>query len=151
MPDFRFKANHQETYKVVEDVFAQTRILRRQMELEPGRWRFVVFGRHPQEGTVVREGCAVHLRVEDGLVYLATLADPDHVGTRGMPIEEFAHGDIPDELRDLEIYQIDPVRPLKVLDKKTLPFSSHIEDEILESFAEKNITSRLLATWKKSA
>ena len=139
MPDFRIKAHHRETYKVVEEVFAQTRILRRQMELELGRWSFVVFGRHPQEGTIVREGCAVHLRVENGLLYLAAVGNPDDVGLRGMPIEEFAHGDIPDELRDLEIYQVDPVRPLKIFEKKTIPFSERVEDDILERFAEKNI------------
>ena len=139
MPDFRIKARQKETYDIVEEVFARTRILRRQVELEVGRWSFVVFGQHPQEGTIVREGCAVHLRIENGLVYLATVGNPDDLGTRGMPIEEFAQGDIPDELRDLEIYQVDPVRPLKIFEKRTLPFSAHIEDEILEQFEEKNI------------
>ena len=56
-----------------------------------------------------------------------------------MSIADFAQGDIPDELRDLEIYQVDPVRPLKIFEKRTLPFSAHIEDEILEQFEEKNI------------
>ena len=139
MPDFRIRALHQETYNIVEKVFAQTRILRRQLELELGRWSVVVFGPHRRGGTVLREGCAVHLRVENALVYLATLGDPDYVGYKGMPIEEFAQGDFPDELKDLEIYHIDPVRPLKVFDKRTLPPSSRVRDEILELFEEKNI------------
>ncbi len=139
MPDFRLRADRQETYRIVEEVFAQTRILRRQLELELGRWSFVVFGPHSQEGTVVREGCAVHFRVDNVLVYLATVGNPEDVGIRGMPIEEFARGDIPHELKDLDIYQIDPVRPLKIYDKRSMPLSDHIQDDILGQFAGRNI------------
>lgn len=139
MPNFRIKADRQETIDIVEEVFAQTKILKRQIELELGRWNFVVFGQHEARDTILREGCAVHLRLDNSLVYIATLGDPDKIGMRGMPIEEFAHGDIPDELRDLEIYQIDPVRPLKVFDKRTLPPALDVRELILKEFEAKNV------------
>ena len=139
MPKFRLKAEHQETYQLVEEVLCHTHILRRQLELELGRWSFVVFGPQGNLGTILREGCAVHLRVENALVYVAAVGNPEEVGMKGMPIEEFAHGDIPDELRDLEIFQIDPVRPLKVFDKRTLPASPDVRDLVLEQFEDKNI------------
>lgn len=139
MPQFRLRVEHAETFDLIERVFDETRIIKREKELELGRWRFVVFGRQGTEGTVVREGCAMHLAVDDRLVYVATLGDPEILGVRGMPLEEFARGDIPDELRDLEIYHIDPVRPLKISEKRTLPSDPAVRDMIIEEFQQRNI------------
>jgi len=139
MPNFKLKAEDWETYQRVQEIFEQTRILKRQLELEIGRWSFVVYGPQGNDHTIVREGCAVHLQVDSALLYVATVGDPDHVGMRGMPIEEFAQGDIPFELRGLEIFHIDPVRPLKVFEKRKGPLLSDAEEIIMEEFQDKNI------------
>ena len=124
---------------VVKEVFEQTKILKRQLELELGRWSFVVFGPQGNESTIIREGCAVHLRVDNGLVYIAAVGNPDDIGVRGMPIEEFAQGDIPPELKGLEIYHIDPLRPLKIFEKRKGPPFPEAPEVILEEYRDKNI------------
>jgi len=139
MPQFRLRAEHAETFELIGKVFSEKQIIKRELERELGRWRFVVFGRQGNEGMILREGCAMHLAVDDALVYIATLGDPEMLGMRGMPIEEFARGDIPDELRDLEIFHIDPVRPLKIYEKRKLPSAPTVRDMILEEFQPKNI------------
>ena len=139
MPDFKLKAEHLETYQKVEEIFQKSRILKRQLELELGRWNFVVFGPQGKEHTIIREGSAVHMKVKDGLVYIAAVGNPDEVGSRGMPIKEFAQGDIPAELWDLEVYQIDPLRPLRIFDKRKGPHPSEASERIVEEFQEKNI------------
>lgn len=139
MPKFKLKAEDWATYQKVEEIFRQTRILKRQLELEVGRWSFVVFGPQDDEHTIIREGCAVHLQVENALVYIAAVGNPAMVGSGGMPIEEFAQGDIPPELRGLEIYHIDPVRPLRVFEKRKGPLASKAAEIILEEYQDKNI------------
>jgi len=139
MPDFKLKTEHRETYQKVEEIFEQSRILKRQLELELGRWNFVVFGPQGNEHTIIREGSAVHMRVNEALLYIATLGNPEEVGMRGMPIGEFAQGDVPMELRDLEIYQIDPLRPLTIFDKRKGPHPSEATERIMEEFQDKNI------------
>ena len=139
MPDFKLKAETQETYQKVQEIFEQSQIHKRQLELEPGRWNFVVFGPQGKERTIVREGCAIHMRVNNSLVYLATMGNPDEVGTRGMPIEEFAQEEIPPELMGLEIYRIDPVRPLTITEKRNGPSPSEAKEAILEEFRDKNV------------
>lgn len=127
-----------ETRQKVEEVFEQTRILQRQIELEPGRWSFVVFGAQGKEHTIIREGCAVHLRIHDSLVYIATVGDPGEVGERGMPIEEFAQEEISPDLRGLEIYQVDPFRPLTIYEKRKGPSPAIASETIVEEFRDKN-------------
>jgi len=139
MPKFKLKAEDWEVYRKVQEIFDQSQILKRQMELELGRWNFVVFGPQGEEQTIIREGCAVHLRVENALVYVATVGNPDEVGTGGMPIEEFAQGDVPSELKGLEIYQIDPLRPLRILDKRKGPPPSEAAEAVMEEFRDKNV------------
>jgi hypothetical protein len=139
MPDFKLRTGNWNTYRKVKEVFEQTRILKRQLELELGRWSFVVFGPQGNESTIIREGCAVHLRVDNALVYIATVGNPDDIGVRGMPIEEFAQGDIPPELEGLEIYHIDPLRPLKVFEKRKGPPFPEAAEVILEEYRDKNI------------
>lgn len=139
MPNFTLKAQRSETYRKVREVFERSRILKRELELELGRWRFVVFGPQDDRHTIIREGCAVHLQVQQALLYVAALGDPEQIGSRGVPIEEFAQGDIPPELRDLEIYQIDPLRPLVVLDKRTGPVPSEAAERVLEEYHDRNI------------
>jgi len=79
------------------------------------------------------------LRVETALVYVASVGNPDEVGAGGMPIEEFAQGDVPSELQGLEIYQIDPLRPLKILDKRQGPPPSEAAEAVMEEFRDKNV------------
>ena len=139
MPDFKLRTGNWNTYRKVKEVFEQTRILKRQLELELGRWSFVVFGPQGNESTIIREGCAVHLRVDNALVYIAAVGNPDDIGVRGMPIEEFAQGDIPPELKGLEIYHIDPLRPLKIFEKRKGPPFPEATEVILEEYRDKNI------------
>jgi len=139
MPKFKLKAEDWEIYQKVQEIFKQSQVLKRQLELELGRWNFVVFGPKGKEKTIIREGCAVHLRIDNALVYVATMGSPDEVGARGMPIEEFAQGDIPSELKGLEIYQIDPLRPLKIFDKRSGPPPSEAAEAVMEEFRDKNI------------
>jgi len=140
MSDFRLKAEYLATYKKVQEIFDQSRILKRQLELELGKWNFVVFGpQNEEESTIIREGLAVHLQVNQGLVYIATVGNPEETGIRGMPIEEFAQGDIPPEIRDLEIYHIEPFRPLTILEKRKGPPPQIAEEIILDEFKDKNV------------
>ena len=139
MPNFKLKTESREIYRKVKEVFEKTRILKRQLELELGRWSFVVFGPQSNDHTIVREGCAVHLRIDNALVYVATVGNPQEVGGGGMPIEEFAQGDIPPELKGLEIYHIDPLRPLKVFEKRKGPPPGEAAETILEELQDKNI------------
>jgi len=138
MPNLKIHAEDWESYQKVEEIFEQTRILKRQLELDVGRWSFVVFGPKGPEHTVVREGCAIHLKIDDSLIYIAAVGDPDKVGERGMPIEEFAQEKLPPELNGLEIFQIDPVRPLNIYEKWTGPHPSEAVESILENFKDKN-------------
>lgn len=139
MPDFKLKVKNWETFQKVQEVFEQSRILKRQLELELGCWNFVVFGPQGKEHTIIREGCAIHMRVNNTLIYVATVGNPEEIGARGMPIEEFAQGDIPPELKGLEIYQIDPLRPLKIFEKRKGPSPSEATELIMEEFRDKNI------------
>lgn len=139
MPNFTLRAERTETYRKVVEVFERSRILKRELELELGRWSFVVFGPQDNRHTIIREGCAVHLQLHQALLYVAALGHPEQIGARGVPIEEFAQGDIPPELRDLEIYQIDPLRPLMVLDKRTGPLPSEAAERVLEEYHDRNI------------
>jgi hypothetical protein len=139
MPNFTLRAESNETYRKVLEVFERSRILKRELELALGRWSFVVFGPQGDQHTIVREGCAVHLQVHDTLLYVAALGHPELIGARGIPIAEFAQGDIPPELRDLEIYQIDPLRPLMVFEKRKGPLPSEAADKILEEYHDRNI------------
>ncbi len=139
MPKFKLKAEDWEVYQKAQEIFEKSQILKRQLELELGRWNFVVFGPRGEEQTIIREGCAVHLRIENALVYVAAVGNPDEVGSGGMPIEEFAQGDVPSELKGLEIYHIDPLRPLKILDKRQGPPPSEAAEAVMEEFRDKNV------------
>ncbi len=81
------------------------------------------------------------MRVNDALVYIATLGNPEEVGMRGMPIREFAQGDVPMELRDLEIYQIDPLRPLTILINERDPTLRKLPKESWRNFRIKMLRS----------
>ena len=63
MPKFKLKAEDWEVYQKAQEIFDKSQVLKRQMELELGRWNFVVFGPQGEEHTIIREGCAVHLRI----------------------------------------------------------------------------------------
>ena len=139
MPKFKLKAEDWEVYQKAQEIFEKSQILKRQLELELGRWNFVVFGPRGEEQTIIREGCAVHLRIENAVVYVAAVGNPDEVGSGGMPIEEFAQGDVPSELKGLEIYHIDPLRPLKILDKRQGPPPSEAAEAVMEEFRDKNV------------
>ena len=139
MPHFELRAEDRVIHEKVEDIIRHTKVLKRQLDLEVGRWSFVVFGPHDDGHTIVREGCALHLRIESGLVYVAAMGDPEVLGVGGMPIEEFAQGDIPPELKGLEIYHIDPVRPLTIFDKRKGPPASEAAETILDEYQDKNI------------
>ncbi|MCX8011644.1 MAG: hypothetical protein N3A64_00605 [Desulfobacterota bacterium] len=61
----------------------------------------MVLGHQDEENIIIRQGLAIHLRVNQALIYMATVGDPDETGIKGMPIEEFTQGDIPPELREI--------------------------------------------------
>jgi len=139
MPKFKLKAEDWGVYQKVQEIFDQSQILKRQLELELGRWNFVVFGPQSKEQTIIREGCAIHLRIENALVYVAAVGNPAEIGAGGMPIEDFAQGDVPAELKGLEIYHIDPLRPLQIFDKRKGPPPSEAAEAVMEEFRDKNV------------
>ncbi len=118
MPRFHLNIKDRRLHDIAVAVFEETVILKRQERLTPGRWDFAVFGPDKDE-TVLREGHADQAMIHRAPVYIASLSKLRAM-QGGVPIGEFIGEDVPDEYRDLEIVQVDPLRPLTISRKLTL-------------------------------
>lgn len=143
MPKIELQPKDRKMLEKVKKVAEDTKIVQRQLDLTCGHWDFVVFG--PSEGNlVIREGYAQHAKILDASAYIVSVAQSGNYGCgtygniKPMPIEDLIADDIPEELKGLEVLNIDPLRPLSISLKKTVP-SSKGEKLLQDNYADKNI------------
>lgn len=139
MPRFKLKAKDFKTYEILRKAVDDTVIIQKQRDLAYGRWDFVVFGELNKNETVLRVGFAEYSMIQQVPVYIASLGEPGLANMRGVPIEEFIADDIPDEYHGLQIYQVEPVRPLTVSLKKSLGSLGQVADKICKEYETQNI------------
>ncbi len=125
----------------VHETIEKTIIHKRQAELALGQWDFVVFGpSRDKKETVLRVGVAEQAVIQNASLYIAALGDPATVGRPGMiSLSELAGGDLAEELADLEIYHVSPLRPITITEKRKGPELSRMRDLSLEEFSDANV------------
>lgn len=140
MPKFKLKAGDLKTYERLRKAVDGTVIVQRQKDLAYGRWDFVVFGASGEDETVMRKGYAEHGLIHRAPVYIASLGEPGLNHMSGVPIEEFiGEEDVPGDYRGLEIFQLSPVRPLTISEKKTLGAIAQAGDTVCKEYEGQNI------------
>lgn len=139
MPQFKLRAKDKKVFEAIEKAVEDTVIVQRQKSMTYGRWDFVVFGGEDKDKTILREGYAEHAAIKRAPLYIASLASPGLTNLNGVPIEEFITEDVPEEYQGLEIIQVDPVRPLTIQNKKTLPGINKAADAICKEYEDQNI------------
>ncbi len=139
MPQFKLRAKDKKVFEAIQKAVEETIVVQRQKSMTYGRWDFVVFGEADKDTTILREGYAEHTTIKRAPLYIASLARPGLNNLIGVPIEEFITEDIPKEYQGLEIIQVDPVRPLTIQKKKTLPGITKTADLICKEYEDQNI------------
>ncbi len=139
MPQFKLRTKDANVIEAVQQAYEQSVILQRQESITLGRWDFVVFAEAGKDETVVRVGYAEHAVIQRAPLYIASLAQPGMMDLNGIPIEEFISEDVPEEYQGLEIIQVDPVRPLTIQEKKSLPAIGQSTDKICAEYEDQNI------------
>lgn len=143
MPKIELQPKDKKMWKQIQKVVEGTSIVQRQLELTRGHWDFVVFG-PDKDNLVIREGFAQHIQILDASAYIVSVADPSHYtgqpfgDIKPIPIEDLVSSDIPDELKGLEVLNIDPLRPLSISYKKSVPLMKG-EKLLQDRYADKNI------------
>ena len=138
VPQIKLRAKDQVIFDKLTEAYEKTEIIQRQRELAPGRWDFVVFGESDGNKTVLREGFAEHASIKRAPIYIASLAQPGLTDVNGIPIAEFIDEDIPEKYKDLEIIQVDPLRPLAIVKKETYSGEKGA-DKIFNEYEDVNI------------
>ena len=142
MPKVELQPKDGKMLKKINKVVEGTNIVQRQLELTCGHWDFVVFGPN-KSSMIIREGYAQHVRILNSAAYIVSVAEQGDYAGRSygniapIPIEELVD-DIPDELKGLEVLNVDPLRPLSINFKKTVSLLKG-EKLIQENYADKNI------------
>ena len=138
MPQIKLRAKDQVIFDKLTEAYEKTEIIQRQRELSAGRWDFVVFGESGKNQTVLREGFAEHASIKRAPIYIASLSQSGLTDVNGIPIEEFIEEDIPEKYKDLEIIQVDPLRPLTIIKKETY-YGKKGADKIFSEYEDVNI------------
>jgi len=117
-----------------------TKVLRTQDDLVYGQWDFVVVGPSDQKKAIIREGYAQQAKILDSSLYTATLINPfrGNEGTRGIPIEELIT-EIPEDMKGMEVLQVDPVRPFFIRSQKTAPTLKQAVKLVTKAYEKQNI------------
>ena len=142
MPKIELQPKDNKMLKKIKRVVEGTNIVQRQLELTRGHWDFVVFGPN-KSNLVIREGYAQHVRILNAATYIVSVADYGNYSGQAygnimpIPIEELVAGDIPDEIKGLKVLNVDPLRPLSISFKKTVP-SLQGEKLLQDNYANKN-------------
>lgn len=139
MPQFKLRAKDKKVIDAIQEAYEHSEILQRQKSITYGRWDFVVFAEAAKDETILRVGYAEHAVIQRAPVYIASLAQPGLTDLNGVPIEEFITEDVPEEYQGLEIIQVDPVRPLTIQEKKSLPPIGLSKDKICREYEDQNI------------
>lgn len=143
MPKIELQPKDREMSRKIKKIVEGTNIIQRQLELAYGHWDFVVFG-PKKNNLVIREGYAQHVKILDAAAYVVSVADNANYSGHAygnalpMPIEDLVADDIPDELKGLDVLNVDPLRPLSINFKKTVS-SSKGEKLLQNDYADKNI------------
>lgn len=143
MPKIELQPRDREMSKKIKKIVEGTNIIQRQLELACGHWDFVVFG-PKKNNLVIREGYAQHMKILDASAYVVSVAGNTNYSGNAygnalpIPIEDLVAGDIPDELKGLDVLNVDPLRPLSINFKKTVP-SLKGEKLLQNDYADKNI------------
>ena len=132
MPRVKITSEHDRQTEKIHDVIMKTDILKREFELEYGKWNFTVIGPFEKGGFILREGFASHMMIHTSPVYSASVGSPDILGAKGLPIEEFIEDSVPHELKGLNIYSIDPLRPLTITQKIKIKGVREMEKAVTE-------------------
>ena len=138
VPQIKLRAKDQVIFDKLTEAYEKTEIIQRQRELSAGRWDFVVFGESGKNQTVLREGFAEHASIKRAPIYIASLSQSGLTNVNGIPIEEFIEEDIPEKYKDLEIIQVDPLRPLTIIKKETY-YGKKGADKIFSEYEDVNI------------
>lgn len=135
------KARNNASREKLREIMDGSIIHQRQRELVPGRWDMVVFGPSPKKkGGALRILVAEQMVIQQASVYMASIGDPAVIGGPGMvSLDELAGGDIPDELSGLEVYNISPIRPIDVVERRDWENFGKMRDLALKEFSERNI------------
>lgn len=135
MDKMEFRLKDRRFMAKVERVLAETVVHRRQFKIRDGVWPFVVFGPDADGNAVIRVGSAEQARIHKIPVYIATIGGPHVSDSEGLPIEELAGGDIPDELVGMKVFHLSPMRPLLVNTKRVgSRLDKRVPDELMEFY-----------------
>jgi hypothetical protein len=134
MKNFRFKGNSEEIFRKIEQVLEQTVIHRRPFVIYQGKWPFVVLGADKKGNSVIRAGYAEQSLIKKAPVYIATVGGDYIAGSEGIPIEELAGGDVPEEVAGLKVFHMSPMRPVTVTARKDGPPLKEAVSEALERY-----------------
>ena len=139
MPKIKVRTKDQKVYQKIVEAYEKTIIIQKQKRLTYGHWDFVVFGQTDNNKTVLREGFAEQASIKRVPIYIASLAQPGLTNVNGIPIEEFIEEDIPEKYKGLEIIHVDPLRPLSIKKRDTIPGASRALDQICKDYEDENI------------
>ncbi len=139
MPKIKVRTSNQKVYEKFVEAYEKTVIIQKQKQLTYGHWDFIVFGQTDKNETILREGYAEQASIKRVPIYIASLAQPGLANVDGISIEEFIEEDIPEKYKGLEIIHVDPLRPLTIKNRDTLPGISRASDQICRDYGEKNI------------
>jgi len=138
MKHIGLKATDKDLLRKVEQVTEETVIHRKPFTMKQGVWPFVVFGPDSEGLSVIRVGNAEQAKIKTASLYIATLGG-DHIPeSEGVPIEELAGDDFPEELAGLKVFNISPLRPLTITTKKMGPPIRDAVSEILDFYSDKS-------------
>jgi len=130
-----FRLKDKRLMKKIETVLSETVVHRKQFRVQDGVWPFVVFGPDSEGNTIIRAGSAEQSRIQKMPVYIATIGGNHVPDYEGVPIEELASGDIPEDLAGMRVFHLSPMRPLSINSKTTGPRANKdMTDEILEFY-----------------
>ncbi len=139
MPKIKVRTSDQKVYEKLVEAYENTVTIQKQKQLTYGHWDFVVFGQTDKNETVLREGYAEQASIKRVPIYIASLAQPGLTNVNGIPIEEFIEEDVPGKYKGLKIIHVDPLRPLTIKKRDTLPGTSQASDQICRDYEDKNI------------
>lgn len=136
------RAKRDDIRKKLAEIMEGSIVHHRQRELAPGKWDMAVFGpSRKKKGAVLRVCVAEQMVIQNASVYLAAVGDPHLIGRPGMALlEDLAGGDLPEDLYGLEVYNVTPLRPISVIEKRDGADIDSMRELALREFSDKNIT-----------
>jgi hypothetical protein len=142
MGKISLRAKREDTRKKLVEIIEGSVIHQRQRELAPGKWDVAVFGpSRKNKGAVLRVCVAEQMLIQNASVYLASVGDPHLIGRPGMvTLEELAGGDISEDLYGLEVYNVSPLRPISVVEKREGADIDRMRELTLKEFSDRNVT-----------